>query len=1056
MQMQSKRSSWSLWGSKPRERFSIEELSRLHELLVKHQVVTDANKDIVVEALRSISELMIWGDQHNPSFFDFFAEKQVLAHFLRLVSHRKSRRGGVATQILQTLSIMIQNIKSDHAIYYLFSNNYLNEIISHRFDLHDEELLAYYISFLKTISLKLNECTVQCFIHSETNEKKTFPLYTEAIKYFRNSESMVRAAVRTLTLNVYSVSDEAVRNFVLNDGDYYFQQLVRCIREHFEKLLELRLSIIKGEPGATGRLEGLLPEVEDLIFYCNDILQLGVPELSQHVAVTLWLELIEPSLLPALRLPGALLVAQRRDGLSQRPASAPASSGSRLSQRTGSAGSRNIDSARPLCALYMLSRLVTAITYPPLLACLTTALLGSPAAAAHSAAMLFERSAHVPPYSRWQEGSVNPGETSRNAQSDSVSCQGIDERSSSSTSLAGMVPAEVAAGSGDGAAPGTDAAQPSDCSYRDTMFSLWRGDDLIVAGGALLILVSLMQNKEAQESMLEEAGILPIWRHKKKLLMQALASTDARRQQRPMDSQDSSLVDGYITPSQLSADMAHGEEGASMSAGPTSTMSFGTPPSTPTEGASVVSMASQSQQGEAQAAVEAAVPLPSQSCMELMQVLLELLGHWPALPPYLVALVGWALLQLLPLGPAEAPGPSSPTGPPCPSSALRDELSAEVIGQLEAAGSRAEDDLQGELQGSWADAATPLVRAVWKTCTQVMESPILNSISKALLTDFEPRRSPPRPPSGGPPEKSCAGAGERTVAAAMAYVPLKVLCRVAGAGGPTPGSMGNRLKLGSGAVLPVDTVDGDYGSGPRSWSQTVGGIREGSEVELKGPLLGNTHERGDAIACKVAFEKGKERAVFLSMAYSKPGEDPTTSLILAETSPTKGVGWGVVREMAPVAGIQPMLDPTHKKWLHLRVRAPLPALLQNAMGAASRGTSGTCKASSSMKRLQDGRWTLAFENERLATMAKAMVDAEITALQNRCVGTLAPLLQESMALKSHAANWRANRGGEGAGAAQWRNVNGGEESGGVGKDILSALGPRHASRGGVIYTLQGA
>eukprot|EP00854_Cymbomonas_tetramitiformis_P003452 gene3452-4336_t len=865
----------------------------------------------------------------------------------------------------------MQNIKSDHAIYYLFSNNYLNEIISHRFDLHDEELLAYYISFLKTISLKLNECTVMespilnsisKALLTDFEPRRSPPrppsggppekscgagerTVAAAMAYV---PLKVRAAVRTLTLNVYSVSDEAVRNFVLNDGDYYFQQLVRCIREHFEKLLELRLSIIKGEPGATGRLEGLLPEVEDLIFYCNDILQLGVPELSQHVAVTLWLELIEPSLLPALRLPGALLVAQRRDGLSQRPASAPASSGSRLSQRTGSAGSRNIDSARPLCALYMLSRLVTAITYPPLLACLTTALLGSPAAAAHSAAMLFERSAHVPPYSRWQEGSVNPGETSRNAQSDSVSCQGIDERSSSSTSLAGMVPAEVAAGSGDGAAPGTDAAQPSDCSYRDTMFSLWRGDDLIVAGGALLILVSLMQNKEAQESMLEEAGILPIWRHKKKLLMQALASTDARRQQRPMDSQDSSLVDGYITPSQLSADMAHGEEGASMSAGPTSTMSFGTPPSTPTEGASVVSMASQSQQGEAQAAVEAAVPLPSQSCMELMQVLLELLGHWPALPPYLVALVGWALLQLLPLGPAEAPGPSSPTGPPCPSSALRDELSAEVIGQLEAAGSRAEDDLQGELQGSWADAATPLVRAVWKTCTQ------------------------------------------------------------------------------------------------------------GSEVELKGPLLGNTHERGDAIACKVAFEKGKERAVFLSMAYSKPGEDPTTSLILAETSPTKGVGWGVVREMAPVAGIQPMLDPTHKKWLHLRVRAPLPALLQNAMGAASRGTSGTCKASSSMKRLQDGRWTLAFENERLATMAKAMVDAEITALQNRCVGTLAPLLQESMALKSHAANWRANRGGEGAGAAQWRNVNGGEESGGVGKDILSALGPRHASRGGVIYTLQGA
>lgn len=31
----------------------------------------------------------------------------------------------------------------------------------------------------------------------------TFPLYTEAIKFFHHEESMVRIAVRTLTLNVY-------------------------------------------------------------------------------------------------------------------------------------------------------------------------------------------------------------------------------------------------------------------------------------------------------------------------------------------------------------------------------------------------------------------------------------------------------------------------------------------------------------------------------------------------------------------------------------------------------------------------------------------------------------------------------------------------------------------------------------------------------------------------------------------------------------------------------------------------------------------------------------
>ena len=33
-------------------------------------------------------------------------------------------------QVLQTLSILIQNIRSQTAIFYLFSNNYINQLIS--------------------------------------------------------------------------------------------------------------------------------------------------------------------------------------------------------------------------------------------------------------------------------------------------------------------------------------------------------------------------------------------------------------------------------------------------------------------------------------------------------------------------------------------------------------------------------------------------------------------------------------------------------------------------------------------------------------------------------------------------------------------------------------------------------------------------------------------------------------------------------------------------------------------------------------------------------------
>jgi protein CLEC16A len=61
-------------------------------------------------------------------------------------------------------------------MFYLFSNNHLNEIISYKYDFSDEELLAYYISFLKTISMKLNERTVQFFFHMFRENAYSFPL----------------------------------------------------------------------------------------------------------------------------------------------------------------------------------------------------------------------------------------------------------------------------------------------------------------------------------------------------------------------------------------------------------------------------------------------------------------------------------------------------------------------------------------------------------------------------------------------------------------------------------------------------------------------------------------------------------------------------------------------------------------------------------------------------------------------------------------------------------------------------------------------------------------
>lgn len=110
---------WREWlgFSRPVNRFSLEELERLHNELIKqtkyhksrkaqnseygiHQRSTAlGNKETFIETLRSIAELMIWGDQHEPKFFEFFLEKNILFEFYEILATSVNRRGEIAKQV---------------------------------------------------------------------------------------------------------------------------------------------------------------------------------------------------------------------------------------------------------------------------------------------------------------------------------------------------------------------------------------------------------------------------------------------------------------------------------------------------------------------------------------------------------------------------------------------------------------------------------------------------------------------------------------------------------------------------------------------------------------------------------------------------------------------------------------------------------------------------------------------------------------------------------------------------------------------------------------------
>ncbi|KAK6187791.1 hypothetical protein SNE40_005737 [Patella caerulea] len=287
--------SGAIW--KPKNPHSLEHLKFLYGMLGKNQTVTEQNRSLLVETLRSISEILIWGDQNDSSVFDFFLEKNMLSFFLRYIRQKYGRY--ICVQLLQTLNILFENIRNETSLYYLLSNNHINSIIVHKFDFSDEEVMAYYISFLKTLSLKLNRHTIHFFYNEHTND---FALYTEAIKFFNHSESMVRIAVRTITLNVYkgvsnqsnsSVDDKAMLRYIRDrTAAPYFSNLVWFIGNH---ILTVDLCVRHdSDHRSRDRLSALVAEHLDHLHYLNDILNINIDALNEVITDHLLNRLLIP------------------------------------------------------------------------------------------------------------------------------------------------------------------------------------------------------------------------------------------------------------------------------------------------------------------------------------------------------------------------------------------------------------------------------------------------------------------------------------------------------------------------------------------------------------------------------------------------------------------------------------------------------------------------------------------------------------------------------------------------------------------------------------------
>uniref|UniRef100_A0A1J3E733 Protein CLEC16A-like protein n=1 Tax=Noccaea caerulescens TaxID=107243 RepID=A0A1J3E733_NOCCA len=462
-----------------RDRFSLGELRYLTDQLRKIQIVNEANKDFVIEALRSIAEIITYGDQHDPSFFEFFMEKQVMGEFIRIL--RVSKTVTVSVQLLQTISIMIQNLKSDQAIYYLFSNEYVNYLITYKFDFQHEELLSYYISFLRAVSGKLNKHTISLLFKTENDVVVSFPLYVEGIQFAFHEENMIRTAIRALTLNVYHVGDESVNDYVVSPPHTeYFSKLVSFFQKQCLDLSAMVLNTLKSPSSDSGgKLFSAVDGIEDTLYYFSDVISAGIPDIGRLITDHILQHLTLPLLLPSL-----------------------------CSEAV------NDISIDPVTSLYLLCCILRIVKIKDL-ANMTAATLFCPVKAFISSSLVKPNSRLAPERLTYANGHPDNGVAKEADQQSSSTAVSSEEENS-------HVCSEDTTKS---------VFNNSHMTFRETLLQYIAEGDDVQAQGSLFVLATFLQTKELEESMLDAFGILPQRKQHKKLLLQSLVGEDSGEEQ---------------------------------------------------------------------------------------------------------------------------------------------------------------------------------------------------------------------------------------------------------------------------------------------------------------------------------------------------------------------------------------------------------------------------------------------------------------------------------------------------------------------------------------------
>ena len=229
--------------------------------------------DIICTLIEIIGSYLVTAEKQKTSedlvVFDTFYNLGFMSEFLKLSNHDNYI---INLQLIKTLSFLLINIKNKTTLYFLCSNNLLNKIISKDYSKYDDEFLSYYVNFLKSLSLLLDDTFIQLFYMEEYN---SFPLVENILKYYNHKDSMIRNVVKNTIMTILRLKNKKIEEYFCKlPSILYFLKIIY----HFKEIcIQIKEQISnKNNKKATY----LFDDLYDEMIYIDDLLNLKIEKIS--------------------------------------------------------------------------------------------------------------------------------------------------------------------------------------------------------------------------------------------------------------------------------------------------------------------------------------------------------------------------------------------------------------------------------------------------------------------------------------------------------------------------------------------------------------------------------------------------------------------------------------------------------------------------------------------------------------------------------------------------------------------------------------------------------